>query len=80
MGDTNSLTPEHTSTTLGEPGIATAHELDIRRVGVQWVPGALPPRVKLQGREIDHSPSSSADVKKGGAIPPLPHMSLWHCA
>jgi hypothetical protein len=23
---------------------------------------------------------SSAEVKKGGAIPPLPHMSSWHNA
>jgi hypothetical protein len=28
--------------------------------------------VKRQGRETDHSPPSSAEVKKGGAIPPLP--------
>jgi hypothetical protein len=30
---------------------------------IQWVPGALSPRVKRQGREADHSPPSSADVK-----------------
>jgi hypothetical protein len=28
--------------------------------------------VKRQGREADHSPPSSAEVKKGGAIPSLP--------
>jgi hypothetical protein len=28
-------------------------------------------------READHSPWSSAEVKNGGAIPPLPHMSSW---
>jgi hypothetical protein len=27
------------------------------------------------GREADHSPPSSAEVKNGGAIPPLPNMS-----
>jgi hypothetical protein len=27
------------------------------------------------GREADHSPASSAEVKNGGAIPPLLHMS-----
>jgi hypothetical protein len=32
----------------------------------------LSPGVKRQGREADHSPPSSADVKKGGAMPPLP--------
>jgi hypothetical protein len=38
------------------------------------------PGVKWQGREADHSPPSSAEVKKGGAIPPLTHMSSWHNA
>jgi hypothetical protein len=26
-------------------------------------------------READHSPPSSVEVNKGGAVPPLPHMS-----
>jgi hypothetical protein len=30
--------------------------------------------------EADHSPPSSAEVKNGGARPPLPHMSSWHSA
>jgi hypothetical protein len=30
----------------------------------QWVPGALPPGIKLPGREADHSPPASAEVKK----------------
>jgi hypothetical protein len=38
------------------------------------------PRGKRQGREADHSPPSSADVKNGGAIPPLPPMSSWRGA
>jgi hypothetical protein len=42
---------------------------------IQWVPG-----VKWQGREADHSPPSNAEVKNGGAIPPLPHMPSWHSA
>jgi hypothetical protein len=33
--------------------------------------------VKCPGLEVDHSPSSSAEVKKGGAIPALHHMSSW---
>jgi hypothetical protein len=41
---------------------------------LHWVPGALSPGVKRQGREADHSPPSSAGVKNGGAVPPLP---LW---
>jgi hypothetical protein len=31
---------------------------------IQWVPGALSPRVKRPGREADNSLPSSADVKK----------------
>jgi hypothetical protein len=41
----------------------------------QWVPGALFPGVKWPGRDADHSPLSSAEAKKGGGKPPLPHMS-----
>jgi len=29
---------------------------------IQWVPRALSLMIKLQGREIDHSPPSSAEV------------------
>jgi hypothetical protein len=31
---------------------------------IQWLPGALSLGVKRQGREADHSPPASADVKK----------------
>jgi hypothetical protein len=31
---------------------------------IQWVPGALSPGVKRPGREADHSPATSAVVKK----------------
>jgi hypothetical protein len=37
--------------------------------------GALFPGAKRQMREADHSPPSSAEVKNGRAIFPLPHMS-----
>jgi hypothetical protein len=33
---------------------------------------------KRPGREDDHSPQSSAEIKYGGAIPPLPHTSTCH--
>jgi hypothetical protein len=36
------------------------------------------PGVKRPERKVD-SPTSGAEVKNGGAIPPLPHMS-WHSA
>jgi hypothetical protein len=29
---------------------------------------------------VDHTPPSSAKVKKSGAIPPLPHISSCHSA
>jgi hypothetical protein len=38
------------------------------------------PGGKAAGREADHSPLSSAEVKNGGAVPPLPHTSSWHGA
>jgi hypothetical protein len=34
--------------------------------------GLPPPEVKLPRREADRSPSSNAEVKDGGDIPPLP--------
>jgi hypothetical protein len=47
---------------------------------IQWVEGAIFPRVKLQKREADHSPPPSVEVKKSGTIPPHPPMSSWHGA
>jgi hypothetical protein len=44
---------------------------------MQYIPGAIYPRVKWLGLESDHSPPSSGEVKNGGAIPPLSHMSSW---
>jgi hypothetical protein len=38
----------------------------------QWVPGAVSLGVKQQGHEADHSAPSSAEIKSGGAVPPLP--------
>jgi hypothetical protein len=39
---------------------------------IQWVPGDLSPGVKRLGREADHSPPPSSEVKNGRSIPPLP--------
>jgi hypothetical protein len=33
----------------------------------------------VQGHEVDHSPPSSAKVKNGGAIPPLPSVFMAWC-
>jgi hypothetical protein len=38
--------------------------LEPTRPPIQWVPGALSPGVKRAGREADHSPPASAEVKR----------------
>jgi hypothetical protein len=46
---------------------------------IQWVPGALSLGVKRQGRETDHSPPTSAEIKKAWiytATPPYAFMAL----
>jgi hypothetical protein len=48
---------------------------------IQGVPRALSLGVKQPEREVDHSPSSSAQVKECcGAVPPLPNTPSWHGA
>jgi hypothetical protein len=47
---------------------------------ILWVPGAISPRVKRQGREADHLLPTSAEVKNGRTIPPLPHACSWRGA
>jgi hypothetical protein len=54
--------------TASRPALGLTHS------PIQCVPGALSPGVKQPRREADHSPPSSAEVKNGGAIPPLPHV------
>jgi hypothetical protein len=58
---------------------STASRLALRltQPPIRWVPGALSPGVKRKGPEADHSPQSSAEVKKGGAIHPLLHTPSW---
>jgi hypothetical protein len=46
-------------------------------IRLEWVPGALSMEIKRLGHEAGNLPPSSAEVKKGGAVPPLPHMSSW---
>jgi hypothetical protein len=36
---------------------------------------AFPLRTKQPGREADSSPPSSAEIKNGGAVPPLSHTT-----
>jgi hypothetical protein len=44
---------------------------------IQLIPEALPLGLKRPGREADHPPPSSAEVKNAGAILHLPHTSSW---
>jgi hypothetical protein len=37
--------------------------LELTQLPIQWVPGALSLEIKRPGREADHSPPSSAEVK-----------------
>jgi hypothetical protein len=47
---------------------------------IQWVPGALSPRVKRPGREADHSSPSSAEVKTRCSYTSTPNTSSWRGA
>jgi hypothetical protein len=47
---------------------------------IQWVSKVLSPALKRQGSEAEHSHPSSDNSKNGGAIPSLPHTSLWRGA
>jgi hypothetical protein len=42
--------------------------------------GLFPPGVKRLGREADHSPPTSVEVKKSGSIHPLRHTPSWRSA
>jgi hypothetical protein len=59
---------------------ASIPALRLNHPPIQWVPWAISPGLKKPGCEADHSPPSSAEVKNGGAIPPLPCMTSWHSA
>jgi hypothetical protein len=47
---------------------------------IQWIPGALSQMVKRPGREADHSPPASAEVKKMWIYTSTPHTPLWRSA
>jgi hypothetical protein len=62
------------ATRIGSPALPAAPRpsLGPTHTPIQEVSGAISPEVKRQERVADHSPPSSAEVKKSGAIPPLP--------
>jgi hypothetical protein len=43
---------------------------------MQWVPGAVSPRIKRQGGEADNFPPSTAELKNNADMYPLSHTSL----
>jgi hypothetical protein len=43
---------------------ASRSALGSTQLPIQWLPGVLSPGVKRPGREADHSPPASAEVKK----------------
>jgi hypothetical protein len=43
---------------------------------IQWVTGALSPGVKWQGRDADHSPTSSAEVKNAWNYTSTPPINV----
>jgi hypothetical protein len=49
---------------VGQNIFTFPYRLDLLWGPIQWVPGALSRGVKRQGREADHSPVTSAEVKK----------------
>jgi hypothetical protein len=69
-----------TGIALPLPFTATTPALGPTQPPIQWVPGALSPGVKRQGREADHSPPTSAEVKEMWIIYPLPHTLSWRSA
>jgi hypothetical protein len=59
-----------------------ARERNFSRPEQVWGPPRLfllVPGMKRSGREADHSPPSSEEVKNNGAIPPLPHVFMVWC-
>jgi hypothetical protein len=60
--------------------IASRPPLRLTHSLIQWVRQAISPEVERPEHEADHSPPSSAEVKNGRPIRPLPHISSWHSA
>jgi hypothetical protein len=62
-------------TTASRPALRSIH------LPIQWVPAALSLRIKRPGRETDHSPPSSAEIKNAWCYTsPLPNTPSWRGA
>jgi hypothetical protein len=47
---------------------------------MQWVPGVSSSEIKRPGREADHSPQSSVEVKNAWSYNSISHTSPWRGA
>jgi hypothetical protein len=52
--------------------VVSRPSLGLTQLPIKWVPRALSLGVKRPAREAGYLPLSSAEIKNGGAIPPLP--------
>jgi hypothetical protein len=55
---------------------ASRPALERTQIPIQWVPRALSLGAKRPGREADHSPPSSAEVKKSWSYTSIPSTCL----
>lgn len=60
--------------------IASRPALGSTQFRIQWIPRKIYPVAKLPGHETDYSLLSSAEVKNGEDMPPLPRISSWRGA
>jgi hypothetical protein len=58
---------------------ASSPALGLTQPPIQWVPGGLSLRVKRPGRETDHSPPSSAEVKNAWSYTSTPIRLIVRC-
>jgi hypothetical protein len=70
-----SLSPGRVKNFLFSTSSRTA--LEPTQPPIQWVTGALSPGVKRPGREADHSPSTSMEVRKTWIHTSTPHTPSW---
>jgi hypothetical protein len=52
--------------------IASRSSVGLTQSPLEWVPGALSPRLKRPVRKSDHSPPSSAEVENAWSYTPTP--------
>jgi hypothetical protein len=60
--------------------MASRPALRLTQPPIQWVLRELSTGIKRPGHEADHSLAPTVEVKNGGVLPTLPHMSSWHSA